>query len=180
MLFRNLSACLIAFAAIVAGCQSASEESNLDEESVTSGEELPPIAELTFQTRESTKEKLVTEISSLRGIGRGAIAAPGDSWPDEVILQLHLRGLESLSVEADGVIWEVNVSSSPKFTVTSRYTNADQASVTEEPIVYVMPDKQSVSTIPLPEGQFFEIVLPRKLFDSNPAEIKLAWVDFYR
>jgi hypothetical protein len=180
MLFRNLSACLIAFVAIVAGCQSASEESNLDEESVTSGEELPPIAELSFQTMESTEEKLVTEIRSLRGIGRGAIAAPGQSWPDEVILQLHLRGLESLSVEADGVIWEVNVSSSPKYTVTSRYTNADQASVTEEPIVYVMPDKQSVSTIPLPEGQFFEIVLPRKLFDSNPAEIKLAWVDFYR
>jgi hypothetical protein len=180
MLLRNLSAFLIAFVAIVAGCQSASEESNSEEESVTSGEELSPIAELSFQTMESTEEKLVTEIRSLRGIGRGAIAAPGQSWPDDVILQLHVRGLESLSVEADGVIWEVNVSSSPKYTVTGRYTNADQASVAEEPVVYVMPDKQSVSKIPLPEGQFFEIVLPRKLFDSNPAEIKLAWVDFYR
>lgn len=180
MLLRNLSAFLIAFVAIVAGCQSASEESNLEQESVTSGEELSPIAELSFQTMESTEEKLVTEIRSLRGIGRGSIAAPGQSWPDEVILQFHLRGLESLSVEADGVIWEANVSSSPRHPVTSRYTNSDQASVTEEPIVYVMPGKQSVSTIPLPEGQFFEIVLPRKLFDSNPAEIKLAWVDFYR
>jgi hypothetical protein len=33
--------------------------------------------------------------------------------------------------------------------------------------------------IPLQDG-YFSLTLPEKLFEGNPAEIRLSWVDFYR
>jgi hypothetical protein len=179
-LFRIAPLCIIALIAQLAGCDSASPNIPDEEESAAMTNDSTPIAELSFKTVESTSEKLVTEIRSARGIGRGSILSPGASWPEQVSVQLHLRGLESLTVEADGVVWEVQVSSSPPHTVTSGYKNSELTAESTEWAVYVMPDKKAVSKIPLPEGQFFEIILPRKLFESNPSEIKLAWVDFYR
>ena len=34
-------------------------------------------------------------------------------------------------------------------------------------------------TIPLKDGHF-EVPLPAKLFEGNPPEITLRWIDFYR
>jgi hypothetical protein len=33
--------------------------------------------------------------------------------------------------------------------------------------------------IPLKDG-YFEVPLPAKLFEGNPEEIRLRWIDFYR
>lgn len=179
-LFRIALFCIIPLIVPFVGCESASSEIPDEEESAAMTDDSTPLAELSFQTLESTAEKLVTEIRSARGIGRGSILSPGASWPDQVILQFHLRGLESLTVESDGVVWEVQVSSSPPHTVANSYKNSELKTESAESAVYVMPARKEVSKIPLPDGQFFEIILPRKLFESNPSEIKLAWVDFYR
>lgn len=169
------------FLCSLVGCEPSPPSNNsIEEEDVTTAEDQTPIAELSFQTLEDSEEKLITEIRSRRGIGRGSILAPGRSWPAEVILHLHLKGLESLVVEADGVKWEVNVSSSHGHTITSRLNDLEQSISKDKAIVYVMPNQQPVTTIPLSSDQFFEVVLPSQLFESNPSEIKLAWVDFYR
>ena len=39
----------------------------------------------------------------------------------------------------------------------------------------VGPDR----TLPI-QGGYFEIPLPAKLFEGNPTQIKLSWIDFYR
>lgn len=179
-LFRIALFCIIPLVVPLVGCESASSEIPDQEESAAMTDDSTPLAELSFKTLESSSEKLVTEIRNARGIGRGSVLSPGASWPDQVILQFHLRGLESLSVESDGVVWEVQVSSSSPHMVTSSYKNSELETESAESDVYVMPDRNEVSKIPLPDGQFFEIIVPRKLFESNPSEIKLAWVDFYR
>lgn len=178
--FQKALFCVVTLIASFVGCESTTPDIPEEDESAAMTDDSTPIAELSFQTLESTAEKLVTEVRSVRGIGRGSILSPGASWPDQVILQFHLRGLESLTVEADGVVWEVQVSSSPPHSVTSGYKNSEPAAESTETDLYIMPDKKAVSEIPLPDGKFFEIVVPRKLFESNPSEIKLAWVDFYR
>lgn len=181
MPFRS---CLIYLSALMVssvGCQPAPSETKLQEvEDAMSATEASPMTENSMQTVESNAEKLVVEIRSHRGIGRGKIAIPGPTWPNKVVLQIHLRGLESLTVKTNGIEWESNVSSSLGYAITSRFKDADHVATTESPVVHVMPKKQPISLIPLTEGQFFEVVLPRKLFDSNPTEIEVAWIDFYR
>lgn len=40
-------------------------------------------------------------------------------------------------------------------------------------------DGEPVKTIPLEDG-FFEMQLPKVLFEDNPKSITLNWIDFYR
>lgn len=160
------------------GCGSASQQADKNEP--VSQETSAPQAGLSFKTIESSESKLVTEIRCERGIGRGVIARPGAVWPEQVIVQLHVRGLEAFTVAADEMDWELNVSSSHEHKITSRLADREVVSEGMDLVVYVMPGKQPLSKIPLAEGQFFEITLPRELFEASPAEITLSWIDFYR
>lgn len=160
------------------GCGAASQRTDRNER--VSEEASGPQAGLLFKTLESSESKLVTEIRCERGIGRGALARPGTVWPEKVIVQLHVRGLEAFSVIAGEMDWELNVSSLQEHKITSRLADREVVSESMDSVVCVMPGKQPVSKIPLAEGQFFEITLPRELFEASPAEITLSWIDFYR
>jgi hypothetical protein len=40
-------------------------------------------------------------------------------------------------------------------------------------------DDKPAKELPLKDG-YFEMTLPRALFESNPKSIRLNWIDFYR
>ncbi len=40
-------------------------------------------------------------------------------------------------------------------------------------------DGKPVRTIPLDDG-YFEVQLPKALFENNPKSITISWIDFYR
>jgi len=191
MLSRSLPLPKLLIFAMLLGCQAESPQvPSQATETAASQEESSSVTESNFQTVESSAEKLVIAVRSPRGIGSGSIQAPSHPaasnassrqlWPKQVLVQLHLRGLESLTVEAAGIRWEINVSSSPGYSISSRYHGSPEEANQDQAQVYVMPNQQPISHIPLTEGQFFEVLLPAKLFDSDPAEIKLTWIDFYR
>jgi len=139
-----------------------------------------PHVDRSLKLLQNDAELMLVEIRSERGIGRSVITAPSPSWPPEVILHLHLRGLESLIVEAADMSWEANISSSGDHQITCSLTQRGSLPSPSAASIKIMPNEQPVTTIPLKDGEFFRVVLPQQLFASNPAEIKLAWVDFYR
>ncbi len=131
-------------------------------------------------------EQTIVDITSEFGIDEAKITRQSEQWPQSVVVRLHLQGLESFKAHSRSGAFEWSVASSgkqpsgPVVMQTLSYT----ASGTEQ------PDEKSDSfrglrivseknQIPLTSG-YFEVPLPRKLFQGNPEEITLRWIDFYR
>jgi len=129
-------------------------------------------------------ENAVFGITSPSGIGSVTITPRTGRWPKTVVLRLHLRGLESLRVTAG------------KTTVAASASCQDQSNR-----VYLIEAGKEKSlgrgdplwmdikcldanggparTIPL-EGGFFEVRLPKALFDGLSQPLSVQWIDFYR
>jgi len=129
-------------------------------------------------------ENAVFGITSPSGIGSVTITPRTGRWPKTVVLRLHLRGLESLRVTAG------------KTTVAASASCQDQSNR-----VYLIEAGKEKSlgrgdplwmdikcldanggparTIPL-EGGFFEVRLPKALFDGLSEPLTMQWIDCYR
>ena len=174
---------LLAFLILLgSGCGKPNDPTDLKGPIVTSipPTEDAPHVDWSLKLLKNDAELMLIEIRSERGIGRSAVKAPSPSWPPEVALYLHLRALESLTVEAGDMTWEANISSSGEHQITCSLTPKDLPPTPSAAKITIMPNEQPVTAIPLKDGEFFKIVLPQQLFETKPAEIKLAWVDFYR
>ena len=104
-----------------------------------------------------------------------------ENWPKSILVRLHLSGLESFKAGNRDVAVEWSVSSTGK--------NAKRVSLRKGRDELALDEKSPYHTtvrivggngkIPLKEGHF-EVPLPAKLFERNPEEITLRWIDFYR
>ena len=48
-------------------------------------------------------------------------------------------------------------------------------------LVVVVKDHQgNEKALPLKDGYYFEMLLPKAFFEGNPKAITLNWIDFYR
>ena len=129
----------------------------------------------------SEGEKTVFDITSKFGIDKATIRRKSDDWPKTILVRLHLGGLESFTSGNDKVAVEWSVSSTGK--------NAKRVSLRKGREELALDEKSPYHTdvrlvggngmIPL-KGGYFEVPLPAKLFEGNPREITLRWVDFYR
>lgn len=142
-------------------------------------------------TREGTivnahveQARTVIEIRCDRGIDRCVIHREGDKWPDELVARLWLKGLESFKVQASGneLEWSISSAGNPTSSLTlhsglraTRLTK-DSAFFTTAKAFAVGTDKPK---IPLENG-YFEVPIPAQLFEKNPTQVTLQWVDFYR
>jgi hypothetical protein len=129
----------------------------------------------------------VLHIASPGGIGRATVERTGDHWPMRIVLRLHLKGLESLYVEAGDAALEVSVPSSPPHTPRAGLRRAgdnDAAPIDKDspyfPETRVVPaNGEAGGKIPL-EGGYFQVSLPAKLLEGNPRAISIRWIDFFR
>ncbi len=140
-----------------------------------------------------TVEKIVIEIRNERGIGGGKIKRTGDKWPDTIILRLHLKGLEELKVIDGTDAIHMSVSNELEATVSNSKVDyhantsvqLDESSewwVTAErmvPIGKIGVDGKP-SKIDPEESGYYEIKLPKKIFESNPESITFQYIDFFR
>lgn len=101
-------------------------------------------------------DTVVYSISSPSGIG-GATISPWKGWPKQVIIRLHLRGLESFTV-SNGKI---------------------KLSASVLKIKILDANGKPLQTLPDEDG-YFEITLPKALLQENPKSLTLGWIDFYR
>lgn len=118
-------------------------------------------------------------ISSPRGISEVTLDRLTGTWPAKVLVELRLKGLESLTVSGGG--WTVQAAVP---------TGSDGGGIRQ----WVPPDEQVVLTandplwlelrrLPPPENEAvggFEWTIPWGLRQANPRQIRVNFIDFYR
>ena len=124
-------------------------------------------------------------VTSKRGIGSATIRRTSGSWPDRVVLRLHLSGLESFSVGSDSLKLNISMLSHGTFPVLQTLRHEGQTKHPPLPkdsgyhadLRVLDAQGEPVKGLP-PKGGYFEITLPRPLLDQP--ELQLQWIDFFR
>lgn len=129
------------------------------------------------------KDKVIFSIHSPFGISNAVIERMGEKCPDAVVLRLHLKGLESFQASNGKANLNAAVSSQNGKVRLWKDDKEDSLLDSTSPlwmeIRMVGGDGKPATTIPLKDG-YFEMQLPRALFESNPKSITVKWIDFYR
>jgi hypothetical protein len=115
------------------------------------------------------------------GIGRATLHRLGEQWPRELILRLHLQGLETLRMSNGNrtIRWSIAstgiVRANMMMSLAGTSTVVDFVGADYTPVRLVGDNLR----IPLLDG-YFELVLPSFLFEGSPPTVSLHWIDFYR
>lgn len=127
--------------------------------------------------------KAVISVQSPFGLGQANIELSGNKRPTTVMLRLHLKGLEKFKVTNGKNTLEAAVSSQDAKLRLWKDGKENSPLDSKHPywmeIRMVGKDGEPVETIPLKDG-YFEMRLPKSLFEDNPKSITLNWIDFYR
>ncbi len=131
----------------------------------------------------SVDDKVVFNIRSPFGISNATIERTNDQWPKKVVLQLRLKGLESLQLSTEKVKLEASVSSPGGHVRLWKDGKEDTLLDSKSPfwieIGILDNDGEPTKAIPLNDG-YFEMQVPKKFFEGNPKSFKVEWIDFYR
>ena len=121
------------------------------------------------------------DVSSPSGIGGVTVTLAKGKWPTTVVLRLHLSGLESLAVSSGKTKLAGSVLSHSGNT-RRLYLTEDRKQGEREPGTEIkVLDAAGKPVKGLPgKGGYFEITLPKALLDSQPKNVELGWIDFYR
>jgi hypothetical protein len=191
--YRSLSAAILVL--LLTGCPTNPSKQSSPEPSTTSSNPLesttlpaantPPDKEKEIidplKIVESTPEQLIARTEDGKAIGRGLILRPQAGWPPTIMLQLPLRGLESLKIVSNSNVAEISVSSHGDLSTTVKLNDSQyKTSDLDNQLVQVMPEAGSPKTIPLPEGSSFQVRIPSELTSNNPDQLEVNWIDFYR
>lgn len=122
-------------------------------------------------------------LHSPTGISRATVERTGATWPDSVILHLHLRGLESLQLSNGKDTLRAAVSSQDGRVRVWKDDKEDAPLTGKHPLWLSIrrlgKDGKPTTAIPLKEG-YFEVVLPRAFLADHPQIFTVDWIDFYR
>jgi hypothetical protein len=120
-----------------------------------------------------------------KGIGKATLTCDPEKWPKELFLRIHLRGLESLTVENGKVKWSASVQSQGKHeTLLNLHEDGkddiepDKDSPYWTEILRFEANAKPTAGLP-PEGGWFKLRIPAALL-TNTRGLKISWVDFYR
>ncbi len=129
------------------------------------------------------QDTTVISVLSPFGISQAVIELTSGKWSDSVILRLHLNGLESVKISNGKVTLEAAVTSQDGQVRLWMDGKEDSLLDSKSPywteIRMIGKDGKTETKIPLEEG-YFEIQLPKALFEDNPKAITISWIDFYR
>jgi hypothetical protein len=129
-------------------------------------------------------ETTYLDIFSESGIGSAAVELRSGDSPDNLVLRLHLKGLEELKVIGDPLelkLWAAN-GEDPAFSQSIRQVDGEEQPLTPGSPYWMearVVTEQEPPAIPLDEG-YFEVRLPKELLNSSRKVITIYWVDFFR
>jgi len=130
-------------------------------------------------------DKAIITLHSPHGISEAVIRRTAESWPRQVTLHLHLKGLEHFKVTSGKLTLNAAVLSHESPPESWQWRNADKNLPLDAQRAYNMKirpiDKEGnpATKIPLQDG-YFEIQFPPALLEENPKSIAVSWIDFYR
>jgi hypothetical protein len=130
-------------------------------------------------------DRAVFAVKSPFGISEAVIERQDDTWPKAVVLRLHLEGLSSFQASTGTVRLDAAVSVQEGKTQVRMWKDGQEEAPLDEKsplwtgIRIVGGDGKPAKELPLKDG-YFEMALPKALFEGNPKAITLNWIDFYR
>jgi uncharacterized protein YcfL len=131
------------------------------------------------------KDDITTiDIHSLTGIGSAKFELASGSMPANIVMRLHLSGLEKFRITSRQAAVTVSGSSNGTFNITNQTitTAGSEYSITPtDPLwmkIEIVSD-QTTKKIPLEEG-FFEITVPKEFIQTAGNSFEIQWIDFYR
>jgi hypothetical protein len=134
---------------------------------------------------QADKDKTVFSVKSPFGISQAVIERVEEKWPDAVVLRLHLKGLVNLRASNGKVTLDATVSIEEGKTKMSIWKDGKEDAPLDEKSPFWMAihivggDGKPAKELPLKDG-YFEMTLPKAIFEGTPKSITLNWIDFYR
>lgn len=131
------------------------------------------------------KGKATVSVRSPFGISHTVIERTSESWPDALVLQLHLMGLENFKVTNGKVRLEGSASLRDGKPLVRVWKDGKENALLDAKSPYWMEvrivgsDGKQAKELPL-KGGYFEMPLPKAMFEGNPKSITVNWIDFYR
>jgi hypothetical protein len=131
------------------------------------------------------KDRALFTVKSPFGISEAVIERQEDTWPKAVVLRLRLKGLSSFRASNGKVRLDAAVSiDEGKAKVRLWKDGKEDAPLDEKSPLWtdiriVGGDGKPAQELPL-KGGYFEMALPKALFEGNPKSVTLNWIDFYR
>jgi len=131
------------------------------------------------------KDKTLFTVKSPFGISQAVIERQEDTWPKAVVLRLHLKGLEGFRASNGKVTLDAAVSIDVGKAKVRMWKDGKEDAPLDEKSPFWMDvrivsgDGKPARELPLKDG-YFEMALPKALFEGNPKSITLNWIDFYR
>lgn len=130
----------------------------------------------------------VIRVMSRSGMGSAQVRLVSGAWPEKLVIQLELKGLEEFRFSYDSVTISASVSSHGMNEV-SEALSMDAETSGMIPLLPASPywmDVTIVSAagaanerIPLGEG-YFSVKVPSAFLRSEAEAFTIAWIDFYR
>ena len=124
-------------------------------------------------------------VKSPFGISQAVIERREGTWPKAVVLRLHLKGLSSFRAANGKVTVDAAVSIQEGKKQVRLWQGGkegarlDQKSPLWVDVRIVGGDGKPAKELPL-KDRYFEVALPKALFEGSPKSITLNWIDFYR
>jgi hypothetical protein len=131
------------------------------------------------------KDKALFIVKSPFGISQAVVERVDESWPKVIVLRLHLKGLESFKVSNGKTTLDAAAGiqdGKPKvrqWKDGKEDVSLDEKSPLWMDIRILGADSKAAKALPLKDG-YFEVTLPRAIFEGNPKTITVGWIDFYR
>ena len=132
---------------------------------------------------ELDKDRTIFSVHSPTGIGHAVIERIDETWPETVVLRLHLQGLEKFEVTNGKLKLSASVSSQNgkvrQWKNDQENTPLDSRDELWMEIQVIGNDGKETDTIPLKDG-YFQVLLPKSFLVGNPKSVTVNWIDFYR
>lgn len=132
--------------------------------------------EITLQTEDNTT---VIDIHSPTGIGSAVFRLEAGRLPAQIVVQLHLRGLEEVRLVAEEVTVVASVSGEQVQSQRKISGNSEQALGSFDALWLNIQIVAESATLPLDAG-YFEIHVPEELLERSGGRFEIHWIDFFR
>lgn len=157
---------------------------------VVTADDMPPFKITTKRDNDRVdmqveKDQAVFSVHSPFGISQAVIERTSEKWPDAVVLRLHLKGLENFKITSGKMKLEGSASLQEGKPVLRLWKDGKEDVPLDAKSSYWIDlrifdrDGEPAKEIPLKDG-YFELRLPKALFEENPKSITVEWIDFYR
>jgi hypothetical protein len=125
----------------------------------------------------------VIDVQSPSGIGSAKVDLESGSMPENMLLQLRIKGLEEFRLISHQAVVVASGSSSGSFSIYDQRVNSSGSEYSITPIDPLWMKIEIVSDqakkIPLEEG-YFEITVPKEFLRNAGSSFEIQWIDFYR